>query len=239
MGEDARAMDDCTEAISIDPKCANAYHNRACALREKGNAKQSLLDYNRAIELDSTNPKTFAQRASVYLMLHKYELCIEDANTALKLDPELLAVLYYRACAYANLKQFDHAVGDFNLLIADGAFMLSHFQRAICFIEMEMYKEALDDAQSIEDLFGRTTGLSEYCRACAYHAAGDLDKALAAFSEACNDLPKFKQAFEKRAAVYEQIGKLDLAKRDLETASKLEPGSQFNVTFENSRTVLL
>ena len=54
-GDPDRAITDCSEAIRLDPKLANAHLNRGKAYSDKGDFDRAIADYNRAIEL---NPKS-------------------------------------------------------------------------------------------------------------------------------------------------------------------------------------
>ena len=49
-----KAIADFTEAIRLDPKYAEAYCNRGCAYRNKGDYDKAIADFTEAIRL---NPK--------------------------------------------------------------------------------------------------------------------------------------------------------------------------------------
>jgi tetratricopeptide (TPR) repeat protein len=48
----ARAIEDFTEAIRLDPKLARAYYNRALAHLERGDEDAALADREQALQLD-------------------------------------------------------------------------------------------------------------------------------------------------------------------------------------------
>jgi tetratricopeptide (TPR) repeat protein len=58
-----------TEAIKLDPECAEAYHRRAGSRFNAGKAKESLPDFDVAARLDPKNAEVFKNRGLAYLTL--------------------------------------------------------------------------------------------------------------------------------------------------------------------------
>jgi formylglycine-generating enzyme required for sulfatase activity len=54
-GEYDKAIADCTEAIRLDPKHVEAYHNRGVAYWNKGEYDKAIADFTEAIRLEPTN----------------------------------------------------------------------------------------------------------------------------------------------------------------------------------------
>jgi tetratricopeptide (TPR) repeat protein len=55
-----------TKAIEIDPKCVQAYLNRAMCYNETGQPKRAVADFSKAIELNPTDAYPYDQRALLY-----------------------------------------------------------------------------------------------------------------------------------------------------------------------------
>lgn len=61
----------------MEPGNAVSHHNRACCLKNMGRYEEAVADFLKSLELDSTNPLTYANIALVYRRLEKYETAIE------------------------------------------------------------------------------------------------------------------------------------------------------------------
>ena len=81
-----RAIDDCGKAIQRDPSIATAFNLRGTSLREKGQAAQSLIDLNRAVELSPTIDNLY-QRGATFRALNRYKEAIADFDQAAFLFP--------------------------------------------------------------------------------------------------------------------------------------------------------
>ncbi len=83
-----RAFADFNEAITIDPKYADAFYNRGIAYAQTGQYDRALADFNEAIGLDPKNADFFANRGSAYLMKGENERAIADYDEAMRLNPK-------------------------------------------------------------------------------------------------------------------------------------------------------
>ena len=82
----AAAAADCGDALRLDPKLAYAYNLRGMALRGMGKLRQSLEDFDRAVEL-SPGLDTYFQRASTYESLGEHAKAIADLDQVIALYP--------------------------------------------------------------------------------------------------------------------------------------------------------
>ncbi|RTL40770.1 MAG: hypothetical protein EKK48_16055 [Candidatus Melainabacteria bacterium] len=221
LNDNESAISECTKAIEIDPERWVSYSNRAYCQR-KSNPEKAIPDCSRVIELTGGKFDAYIQRAGCYLAIGQFDHCVEDATSAFDCDPDGYEALVYRAYGYANLQSWQLALDDLNFLLSHRASKVFLFYRSICLTELGRYAEALEDAQRFDDWFGASKGASEFCRAYAQHAQGDLDAALVNLNFACEKLSEFKPVFEKRAAVYKDLGRSSDAEADLSTASNLE-----------------
>lgn len=53
---------------------------------KKGNFKQSIDCYTKAIQLDPSNPFYFTNRSAAYFNIKQYQKSIEDAKSAINID---------------------------------------------------------------------------------------------------------------------------------------------------------
>ncbi len=77
-----------TEAIKLDPECAEAYHRRAGCLFNAGKTKESLSDFDMAARLDPKNAEVFKNRGLAYLRLLRVDEAMADLRHAQQLDPD-------------------------------------------------------------------------------------------------------------------------------------------------------
>ena len=60
-GEYAKAIDDCSAAIRLNPEYADAYFNRGLAFAAKGEYKKAVADYTEAIRLNPKDAGAYVQ----------------------------------------------------------------------------------------------------------------------------------------------------------------------------------
>ena len=62
IGQYEQAVADYTRAIALDPRNANAYHNRGSSYDKMGRLVEAVNDFSKAIELDPRNASSFNSR---------------------------------------------------------------------------------------------------------------------------------------------------------------------------------
>ena len=113
---------DTLEACSglLDDTGLSATDRRAALLErgqshaELGNYEQAMLDYDRAIRLDNTDPEAFHLRALLYERRGLDQLANEDFNSAILLDPDNANVRLARGIFYLNRGNLYGALTDLN-----------------------------------------------------------------------------------------------------------------------------
>jgi len=75
----------------------------------KGQFKQALEHYTKAIKLDPTDPAFYSNRAVTYLNLEQNDKAIQDADQCIKLKPEWSKGYFRKGVWLFNLKQYDLA----------------------------------------------------------------------------------------------------------------------------------
>ena len=83
-------------AIKADHNLANAYNNLGAVLyelavvdRKDGNYKKAIVQYDKAIALDSESASYLSNRGAAYFARKEYEKAALDYGAALKLDPDI------------------------------------------------------------------------------------------------------------------------------------------------------
>ena len=77
-----------TEAIKLNPECAEAYHRRAGCIYNAGKVKESLPDFDMAARLDPKNAEICKHRGLAYLKLLRVDQAMADLRHAQELDQD-------------------------------------------------------------------------------------------------------------------------------------------------------
>jgi tetratricopeptide (TPR) repeat protein len=90
------AVDDATHAIALNPNDATGYTLRATALRKEGDAKQALLDFDRAAQL-APSADAYFERGATYQLLGRQQEAVADFTRVIAIIPDLAAPFFARA----------------------------------------------------------------------------------------------------------------------------------------------
>lgn len=225
LGDFEKAYSDISRAIAQDATRADSYNARAIIEENRERFDRALKDYARAISLDSKNPLYLANRADLYLKQQQYDLAKDDLTVALELAPDsawvqqLMGLVYYRLKKYQEADPYlrravelDSSNAGFVADFAENAQAVPDHDQGIArwtrYIELNpKYPYAY---------FSRAWSLRRRHKLDA--ALDDLDKAI---ELAGAESPAFY--YQERALVYQDLGKSELAKRDFDKASELDP----------------
>ncbi len=217
-GQFDRAITDFEEAIRLDPKCADAFYNRANAYAEQHQYDRAIADYDAAIKL---NPKdvtaAIKSRATAIAMKNKLD-GKTGADTPAKPKMALMEFAAH-GVAHRDKGEQDRANVDFDKPIQrhpkdSGTFGL---------------RAGVDGAKGQSDR--ATADINEAARldpkeasafngrACRYLIKGQFDRAIADFDEAIRLDPNFTTAIEMRAIAIEWKNELDGGTQPLEQKS--------------------
>jgi tetratricopeptide (TPR) repeat protein len=174
-GDFEMAIEDFTEAITLDGKLAAAYMLRGRALRAsvtkvifvgdnfssvtafstggKGisSAQQQAFDraigdYTQAIRIDPNNALAYNERGRVYSDKGDQDKAIADCNQAIKLNPNYALAYRNRGLAYNNKGQYDRAIEDYNAAIRlDPNDAAAYLNRGLAYVNKGDYTRARAD----------------------------------------------------------------------------------------------
>ena len=106
------AIKDFQDAITMDPKCSLAIHNRAVTLAQRNQFAAALRDFNRVIELNPGLALAYRNRAELLAALGRMDEAVADYGQAIESLPDDAALLRARAHAYQRLGDFKRAAVD-------------------------------------------------------------------------------------------------------------------------------
>lgn len=138
-GRHEEATNRCNTVLQTNPDDASAYCNRGFVSFLTADFKNSLIDYNTAIEIKPTYAKAYFQRGTLFLACWKStssnEFCmkaIEDYTRTIEIDSEYSGAYLNRGTLFVDLGKITEALKDFTLAIENNPTEASaYLERAI------------------------------------------------------------------------------------------------------------
>ncbi len=219
-----KAVADYTEAVKLEPRNPEAYAHRALAHAQRKEYDQAIADYTEALRLNPRDEALYYNRGNAHYCKAEYDRAIADYTEAARLDPRNAPAFGNRGKAHALRGEHGKAVADFGrLLHLDPANVRAMWDRALSFIELGQYDKALADYDAAIRLEPSAALYRE--RGQARAAVGDLEQAIADFTEALAIDPQDVGAHLSRAGVYHDRGEFREALADLNEALRRQPDS--------------
>ena len=148
-----RALHDYEEAITLDPKNAGAYVNRAFLLWRKGKHSESFEDLNRAIRINPNQWEAYYERAANYRDEHRLDEALVDLDKVIQLHPDVVGAYTNRAAIYLQKDEIDKALTDCNKAIQiDPNSGAAYISRAKVYVHNKQFNEAGHDLEQISQL---------------------------------------------------------------------------------------
>ena len=208
-GELEDAILDMDAAIGANAT-SDMYALRGEMYMQMGNYQKALNDFNSSVEMDGMNAVAFYDRALLNMRLENYDAALNDINNALAAQSMKPANALSMRNLYAKrgqlnlwLKNWQGAVADYtnSLARAEGSVSSDVYaERAEAYIALGEYQNAINDYTSAIRV------ISEQIQ-----AAPDQETREAQSSDAMS-------YFEKSAALNLNLGNIDAARNDLESA---------------------
>jgi len=188
--------------LKYAPDAQRMYNNLGKLLQEEGKTKEALLNYSKAIELNSTDYLAYNNRGSLYGAQGRYQEAVDDLTKAIRLK-----VNY--APAYDNLGHVYDAAGDRAQAIAQYSksielnpnYALAYNNRGSVYIDQGRYQEAIADLTKAIRLNPQLA--SAYSnRGNAFVGAGDYGKAIDDYNAAIRINPNKSSYYRNRDVAY-------------------------------------
>jgi tetratricopeptide (TPR) repeat protein len=141
------------EAIEDAPNMPSAYAQRGYSNFQKGNFKEALKDYDKAIALDATEPEYFLARGMTRERLKDPQRAYDDYTAAIKLKEDFDKAYLNRGNILIKLELFREAVDDYSNAIQYSPNNSSaYFNRALAFNYLNEKAVACEDLGKAEKL---------------------------------------------------------------------------------------
>ncbi len=130
-----------------------AYNNRGYYLKNHNNYKDALIDYNKALEIDSDYYLAYNNRANLYLKQNENDVALKDYNKAIKLKPDFVEAYNNRGYVLYKKENNEMALSDYNKAIElKPDFAAVYNNRGILYIKEKKYESAIKDFTTAIDL---------------------------------------------------------------------------------------
>ena len=133
------------EAIEINPKDDEAYHNMGIAYDDLEKYNESLEAFKKSIEINPNRDATYYNMGIVYGNLEKHNEEIEAYKKVIKINPNKDEAYYNMGIAYGNLEKYNEAVEVYQKSIEinpnkDEAY----YNMGIAYVNLEKHYEAIE-----------------------------------------------------------------------------------------------
>lgn len=153
-GELDKAIEDCSQAIALDPGYADAYYGRGTIYSRKGDLDKAIEDFNKTIALNPDYVDAYYNRGNQHSKNSAFDKGIADYTKAISLKPDHLRAYFNRGNRYINKGEFEKAIADYTTAIAIAPnFAEAYKNRSICYTQLKKPKLAQEDL----DAYGQLT----------------------------------------------------------------------------------
>lgn len=221
----------------------NDYMDAAKEKLAAGNMEEAISDLSVAIDANATSDG-LTLRGEMYLQMGDYQKALEDFNSAIEIDGMNAVAFYDRALLNTRLENYDSALNDINNALAAQSMKPSdvlsmrnlYAKRGQLNLWLKNWQGAVADyTNSLARDEGSISSNVYAERAEAYTALGEYQNAINDYTSAIRVISEQIQAapsqedreaqsssamsyFEKSAALNLNLGNVDAARSDLESA---------------------
>jgi tetratricopeptide (TPR) repeat protein len=218
----ARAIEDCTEAISAEKTNAKAYSDRGNSYYGSGDVDRAMADFDEAIRLDPALAIAYSNRGLVYARKSDKVRAIADYDRAIQVDPKYAPAYVNRGLAYAGADD-DRAIADYDRAIeVDPKLAVAYVDRGLAYSRKRDFDRAIADYDRSIAIDGNNA-VSYAFRGDAYRSSGFPARGIADYDRAIALNPKYAIAYGKRASALRGLGDFVRAIADYTQAIVLDP----------------
>ena len=223
----SRAIDLYTQAIEIFPT-KDAYNNRGNAYSKKHRYDLAIIDYNSAIEMDSSYADAYYNRGNAYYRMHEYNKAILDFNKSIALNEDDAEAYMSRGAAYLRKDMYEKAIDDFIMTLElDPDYFETYCNLGDAFFAKGDYDNALIYYSKFiekrpKDAYAYNNRGYVYINTKEFGLAQvDFDRAI----ELCPDNPEY---FDSRADLFIVLKEYEKALKDVKVGLSLKPSEDLH-----------
>ena len=142
----AQAVSAYTEAITLNPKLAEAYNNRGIAKTELGQYTSAIEDYTTAIKLKNNFADALNNRGNAYAATEQYQKAVKDLQAAVNLQDNSATIHNNLGSVYFLIKNVDAAIKEYTrALQINPSYSEAFYNRAVAhYVQGNLIQSLLD-----------------------------------------------------------------------------------------------
>lgn len=199
-----KAIELYSKSIDMHPN-AESYNNRGILKADLKDAEGAIKDYDKAIELDSSDSFYYYNRGISKVEIKDNKGAMKDYNRAIELDPNYVYGYNNRGILKKDLGDVEGAMKDYNKAIElDANYARAYNNRADLWLIIGDIGNALDDINKSISI-DNSEFVSFITRGEIYCADKQYDLAIEDFSHVISLSNKTKAAYKNRAQCYRKL----------------------------------
>ena len=208
------ALQSLTEAIKLDPKCSDAYFQRASLLADAGQAQAALVDFTKAIDLSPKDAKLRHTRGFFLMTQKQIDFAIADFSAAIEINPKHMQAFNNRGLAWLSKGDLAKSHADFEqALQIEPKYAEALINRGFVAYQSKKHKSAIADYDQALKLQPENVNALNN-RGLAHFELKDYEAAAADFSQTIARERYNAKFYLQRRACYIQLGRDDDAQAD-------------------------
>ncbi|MBM3306819.1 MAG: tetratricopeptide repeat protein [Candidatus Eisenbacteria bacterium] len=219
-------------AIEADPEYAPAYLAAGGAYVRLGRATEAARSFRRALALDPGNTRARIGIAQAHMLHARADSAIAVLDRAIELDPRSAEAAYTLACVYLETRDLEKERRALERTVAaDPAHSLAQDRLGDIRMGERRYAEAVEAYKAA--ILGQMPVQHAHSKlARAYHALGELDRAVDAMRKEILASPRMASPHAVLAGLLAEQGNTDEARREYETALSLTNDGDLRALFQ-------
>ena len=130
---------------------ANTYFALGKVYLDQNNGTDAVKNFQKAIDVDPTNPEALTWKAKVYILINNYESAISLLDEAIKNDPSFAPAYVELAELYYTMKNYSKAADNYLLYLANTEVTFEKNKRYISILYLNKdYQKAIDLLKEME-----------------------------------------------------------------------------------------
>ncbi len=233
-GDCPQAIEAYDRALSVDPRCVDAYCGRGNARRYLGDYTGSWADFNTAIDLDPNRGVAYIGRALSARFGQKSDAMAGadfERGKALIARPQTALEYVMLGTAKAQLGDSDGAIADYTTAIdLNPRLVVAYNNRGNLRQYLGKMDEAVADFSTVLEIDARSP-IAYNNRAIVYTHLAKYPEAIADYTQALVLQPNFTSVYNNRANAYCHMGEYTAAVADYSKSIEFDP--DFAVAYSN------
>jgi tetratricopeptide (TPR) repeat protein len=200
------AIDDYTQAITLNPRLVLAYNNRGNLRQHFGDIDGAIADFSHVLAINPNSPIAYNNRAIIYTQTGQFSAAIADYQKAIELQPEFVSVYNNQGNAYCQMGEYVNAIELYSQAIRlDPEFAVAYSNRAnIHRIQGDLVTALVDYDRAID--IDPELVIAYYNRGICHRQIGNHQAAIDNYTHTLKLDPQYFYAYYHRGNTRQYLG---------------------------------